>query len=119
MRDTQLYRDLLGVSPPWRVVSVDMDTEAKTITVTVDLKSGALLSCPECGHQRCPVKDRRQRTWRHLDTCQYRTMVQVPVPRTERPDCGVKTVEPPWVVRYSRFTKGFEHRPSSAFSRCP
>ncbi len=52
MRDTQLYRDLLGVSPPWRVVSVDMDTEAKTITVTVDLKSGALLSCPECGHQR-------------------------------------------------------------------
>lgn len=52
MRDTQLYRDLLGVSAPWRVVSVDMDTEAKTITVTVDLKSGAVLSCPECGRQR-------------------------------------------------------------------
>ena len=75
MRDTQLYKDLLGVSAPWRVLSVEMDSESKTITVEVDLKSGARLPCPECGRQRCPVKDRRQRTWRHLDTCQSDSLV--------------------------------------------
>ena len=32
------------------------------------------LPCPECG-LACPGYDHRSRQWRHLDLCEYRTMV--------------------------------------------
>ena len=35
MRDKDLYKELLGISSPWMVRDVLMDTEAETITVVV------------------------------------------------------------------------------------
>lgn len=107
MRDTQLYMQLLGIRSPWRVSRVEMKTEEKTIEVWVVLQAGAQLRCPVCG-KRCGVKDRRERRWRHLDTCQYRTVIVAPLPRTNCPECGVKTVSPAWAEGSSRFTVLFE-----------
>ena len=47
----------------------------ETITVPVGLLPSTRLSCPECQTPECTIKDRRERTWRHLDTCQYKTLV--------------------------------------------
>ena len=85
-----------------------MDQEAKTIKVRIELPAGATLACPTCGRVDCTIKDRQERTWRHLDTCQFKTLISAPLPRTECPDCGVKTVAPPWSQKHSRFTLQFE-----------
>ena len=55
-----------------------MDTGAETITVVVELSPGSTLDCPQCGQSGCQIKDRRGRTWRHLDTCQFKTLIEAP-----------------------------------------
>jgi len=64
--------------------------------------------CPECGRE-CPLHDHQpQRVWRHLDTCQYRTLLHASLPRTECAEHGVKVVRVPWAEPQSRFTALFE-----------
>lgn len=109
VRDRDLYKTLLGIEPPWEITDVTLDAKAETITVRVELKPGARLPCPQCGRSDCAIRDRRERTWRHLDTCQFKTLIVAPLPRTECRGCGqVKTVSPPWAQRHSRFTMLFE-----------
>ena len=61
----------------------------------VGLPPSTRLSCPECQTPECTIKDRRERTWRHLDTCQHKTLVTAPLPPTDCPFCAVKTITPP------------------------
>jgi transposase len=65
------------------------------------------LRCPTCGRE-APGYDARERRWRHLDTCQYRTMVIAEVPRVRCPEHGVLQVAVPWAEAGSRFTALFE-----------
>ena len=108
MRDTALYEQILGLSAPWQVTGVTMDQQAQTITVQVELPPAATLACPACGRAGCTIKDRQDRQWRHLDTCQFKTLIRAPLPRTDCPECGVKTIAPPWALKHSRFTLLFE-----------
>jgi transposase len=107
MRDVQLYKVLLGIEEPWKITDVEMNVQEESITVRVELPGQAKLPCPSCG-AACSIKDRRERLWRHLDTCQYRTLIASPLPRTDCPKCGVKTATPPWSQGHSRFTLLFE-----------
>jgi len=76
--------------------------------VTLEHTGRAAWHCPECDRV-CPLHDHEpQRTWRHLDTCQYRTLLAASVPRTDCPEHGVKTVRVPWAEPHSRFTLLFE-----------
>ena len=36
MRDIELYRAILGLTPPWTVVNVDLDVKGQQVTVRVD-----------------------------------------------------------------------------------
>lgn len=108
MRDTDLYSRVLGIVSPWFVVDVTVDESAETITVELGIEKGSLFACPSCGREGCLPKDHRERVWRHLDTCQFKTFVKAPVPRTDCPECGVKTVAPPWSLKHGRFTQLFE-----------
>jgi transposase len=45
-----------------------------------------------------------ERTWRHLDTCQFQTHLHAEIPRVECPTHGVKQVRVPWAEPRSRFT---------------
>ena len=65
------------------------------------------MTCPKCG-ATAPGYDTRQRKWRHLDTCQYKTMLVADVPRVQCPEHGVVTVEVPWAEPGSGFTALFE-----------
>jgi transposase len=108
MRDTGLYEQILGLAAPWQVTEVTMDQAAQIITVRIELPPAATLACPSCHRAGCTIKDRQERQWRHLDTCQFKTLISAPLPRTECEDCGVKTVAPPWSQKHSRFTLQFE-----------
>lgn len=102
------YGMLLGLTPPWRVERVELDVEARRVSLWVEYPKGLKGSCPECG-RACAVHDRAQeRTWRHLDTMQFETLIHSQVPRTKCAEHGVKTMKTPWAGRSSRFTLLFE-----------
>ena len=62
---------------------------------------------PKCGAS-CSGYDRRRRQWRHLDTCQFRTILVADVPRVECSEHGVVTVAVPCSEPGSGFTALFE-----------
>ena len=49
-----------------------------------------------------------ERRWRHLDTCQYRTVLVARIPRVECPEHGIRQIWVPWSEERSRFTALFE-----------
>lgn len=104
---TAHYRLLLGLDDAWKVSDVNLDLEAKRVSIEL-LFVGNGVSCPECG-EACSLKDHApQRTWRHLDTMQFETLLTARVPRSECAKCGVKTIKVPWADKHSRFTLLFE-----------
>ena len=96
MRDTHLYEQILGLAAPWSVSEVEMNQEAKLIAVRIELPPAARLACPVCGRADCGIKDRQERVWRHLDTCDYQTLITCPLPRIDCPDCGITSDRSQW-----------------------
>ena len=107
MRDKDLYQQILGVPEPWRVTDVDLKLDDGRIEVLVSMPSSAELRCPAC-QGVCPRYDKRSRRWRHLDTCQYQTLLVAQVPRVQCAEHGIKQIEVPWAEERSRFTALFE-----------
>ena len=106
MRDRELYEKILGIEAPWEVTDVELDMKGRE--VRVHLKNvEPRPPCPLCG-QPCGRYDMRPRRWRHLDTCQYPTILVAEVPRVECSEHGVHQVAVPWSEAGSRFTALFE-----------
>ncbi len=102
------YEQLLGLTFPWVVSEVDIDTQAMQLTIHVIWTSGNKAPCPEC-NQPCTLQDHRQeRKWRHLDTMQFETIIACCVPRAHCLTHGDKTIRAPWAEPHSRFTSLFE-----------
>ena len=106
MRDIELYKAILGLTPPWTVVDVELDVKGQHVTVRVHAGDGPF-PCPEC-QTNVPGYDRKLRRWRHLDTCQFTTWIEAEVPRVECPTHGVKQLPVPWAEPGSQFTALFE-----------
>jgi transposase len=107
MDDRTLYAAILGIAPPWEVTRVELDDTAKAVHVWLEARSGTTFACPEC-QTISPLHDHVERSWRHLDTCQYETRLHARVPRVDCAEHGVKTVPVPWATAHSRFTMLFE-----------
>jgi transposase len=103
MRDKELYAAILGICSPWQVSDVELDAVKEEVRVQVEMKVGTRLHCPVC-NEACPGYDSRRRTWRHLDTCQFKTIVESNVPRLECPVHGVRQINVPWAEPGSGFT---------------
>lgn len=107
MRDKDLYAQILGLQSPWQVREVALHLDAGEVIVHVEHDPEVPLACPECG-EPAPGYDARERRWRHLDTCQYRTILAAEVPRCRCSKHGVHQVSVPWGEAGSRFTALFE-----------
>lgn len=108
MKDTELYQQLLGLSSPWTVARVELDTKARKVSVWAEHSGKATFTCPECG-AKCGLHDHdEERTWRHLDSCHFETYLHARVPRVRCPDHGVRQASVPWAEPRSRFTLMFE-----------
>jgi transposase len=111
MQDTELYQHILGLKSPWSVSSVDLDVKAHQVSITAEHPEGSRFCCPECGDSAEPLPcydHAAERQWRHLDSCQYRTILKARPPRVKCPVHGVKQVSLPWALTGSRFTLLFE-----------
>lgn len=101
-----MYERLLGLESPWRV----QDVELRLVEGEVVVQVGAdrqIWVCPDCG-RRMHVHDYSTRRWRHLDTCQFKTIIEARVPRVKCAEHGTATVQVPWADKHSRFTALFE-----------
>lgn len=106
MQDFQLYQQILGLTEPWRVEQVTLKLKAKTVEVRVGY-ADTLWGCPQC-QQRMQIHDYEERRWRHLDSCQFQTIIASRVPVVRCPTHGTQTVAVPWAEKYARFTRLFE-----------
>jgi transposase len=102
-----LYATLLGLKAPWEITDVEMKQPPGEVHIRVALPEGTLWVCPECG-SAAPIHDHQERRWRHLDTCQFPTIVHARVPRLQCPTHGIKQLAVPWAEAGSRFTALFE-----------
>ena len=107
MKDTELYAQLLGLRAPWQVTDVDFSPQQRSVMVKVSAEEGANWCCPQCG-QPAPRYDKRARQWRHLDTMQFKTLLEAEVPRIQCPEHGVLQAKVPWAEAGSGFTALFE-----------
>ena len=108
MQDRQLYEQILGIGTPWQVREVELKLAEREVHVYLGHGSAAVWPCPECGRE-CPLYDHQpDRSWRHLDTCQYRTVLHAELPRANCPEHGVRVVRVAWAEPHSRFTALFE-----------
>jgi transposase len=108
MRDTELYFHLLGLVNPWTVANVELSVEKLRVDVWVSHPVGVGWKCPQCLYEGSLYDHSDERTWRHLDSCQFLTYLHAKVPRIKCPEHGVLQVRVPWAEPHSRFTLLFE-----------
>jgi transposase len=121
MKDTSLashYQQILGDTSPWVVAEVQLDVEHLINEVRLTLPPGTIWGCPKC-HGRMHVKEWRTRRWRHLDSCQFKTILEAAVPVVECSEHGSQTVQVPWAEGSSRFTLFFERFAIQVLEACP
>jgi transposase len=120
MKDTSLashYQQILGDTSPWVVAEVRLDVEHLINEVRLTLPPDTIWGCPKC-HGRMHVKEWRTRRWRHLDSCQFKTILEAAVPVVECSEHGAQTVQVPWAEGSSRFTMYFERFAIEVLQAC-
>ena len=72
---------ILGIEAPWQVERVELKLEAGAVHIYLDHAQNVSWLCPECSAPS-PLHDHQpERCWRHLDTCQYQTILHASPPR--------------------------------------
>lgn len=118
MQDTALYQYLLGLKSPWTVSRVNLDVKEQRVDVWAEHTQDAAWECPKCA-KKLPLYDHaEERTWRHLDSCQFQTHLHARIPRVECDEHGAVQVMVPWAEPRSRFTLLFERFAIDVLSQC-
>lgn len=108
MRDTELYRHLLGLESPWTVARVEVGVKDQRVNVWAEHAPESRWQCPECATELAVYDHAEERSWRHLDSCQFQTFLHARIPRVQCPKHGVRQVRVAWAEPRSRFTAMFE-----------
>lgn len=118
MRDIELYRHVLGLELPWEVTRVELSLDEGKVDVWADHRRGTRMACPECGRELSIYDHGEERSWRHLDTCQFLTYLHARPPRVECPAHGVRQVRLPSAGPLARFTTLFERLAVDVLKEC-
>ena len=57
MRDTDLFRQVLGLSAPWFAERCTFDPDQKQLDLYIDFAPGGRFTCPDCGRPECTGYD--------------------------------------------------------------
>lgn len=117
MQDTKLFETILGLQAPWRIVRVELDTATQRVDLWAE-HGEVRWPCPACA-QLLPCFDHaEERTWRHLDTCQFETHLHARIPRVQCPTHGTKQVRVSWAEARARFTRLMERLVIDVIQQC-
>lgn len=118
MKDIELFSKLLGLEEPWKIRSIKPRIEEKEIIVEIIYPSGIKGKCRKCGKECTQYDHPKTRQWRHLDTMQFKTILECAVPRIKCEEHGVLKMNPCWAEGSSRFTKLFERFAIDVLNAC-
>jgi transposase len=111
------YAQSLGISAPWKVTDVAFDGDQSLVRITVECAAGVVWADPETG-ERAEIKGWRERTWRHLDTCHFQTIVTARIPRLLLRDGKTMSVSVPWAEPGGRLTRALEEHVIDLLREC-
>jgi len=74
MQTNELFRLALGLAEPWTIEKIEFSPEKGELELWLDFPRGGRFACPECD-QACGVHDTGERTWRHLNFFQHKTLL--------------------------------------------
>lgn len=103
----EFYGGLLDVQWPWEVQEIVRDGKTREVLVHIVYTEGETPRCPKCG-KSAPIHDRKTRRWRHLDSCNHKTIIESEIPRVKCSEDGVLQISIPWAEKNSRFTLELE-----------
>lgn len=107
MTNTEFYRHILGLESPWGVSNVDLDMTANRVVIRLEIDRTTKWFHPET-REPAILHKWTERRWRHLDTCQFETIIEASVPSVKYRDGKIEEVAVPWADRYQRYTKLME-----------
>lgn len=113
----EFYAQSLELKAPWKVVEVKIDGEARQVRIRVECARGEVWGDPDT-NERAEIKDWEERTWRHLDTCQFETIITARVARLLLKSGRSVTARVPWVAPRGRFTLSFEAHVIALLQQC-
>lgn len=108
----------MGLTSPWKVKDVRLSLEDQRVEVWIEWPEGQKARCPDCEKESSIYDHAEERGWRHLDTCQFKTILRRGVPRVECPEHGVVTMRVPWAEPRARFTMLFERFAIDTLQAC-
>ena len=104
----QFFDLLLNLTDDWQVKDVRADY--KNNEVFIDIKHIGNKKFLSDKSEGTVIYDHApRRTWRHLDTMQYKTYINCSLPRIKDTHGKVITITPPWASKHDRHTYLFEH----------
>lgn len=104
MKDTMLYEQRLGLKAPWAVKKVDLSLADQRVVVEVALKRSQVWEDPTDVTKSAHINGWSERQCRHLETCQFETIVKARIPQLKYSDGTVEELTVPWAERCSRVT---------------
>lgn len=107
MDDRGLYQAIQGLSASLQVEQVTLRLKAGEVPVWFAAARAPPFGCLECVAPS-RLQDHVERRWRHLDTCQFLTLLCARGQGVRCATHGVRTSRVPWAEPCSRFTLLFE-----------
>jgi transposase len=109
VRNSRVWRRLIGVDHQVVIDGVDFDDELDEFTVRCRLRKGTKRRCGRCG-QRSALYDRGdgRRRWRSLDAGTTRVFIDAEAPRVDCAEHGVTVAAVPWARHDARHTRAFD-----------
>jgi transposase len=112
------YQMMIKPPFPWKIRRVEVHPEIRRVDVWLEHGSGVFFACPECA-EALPVYDHTpERSWRHLDTCDYETWLHAELPRVSCSKHGVRQAKPPLSDGRSTLTFAMERRCIDTLAEC-
>ncbi len=103
MSPEDLYKIVLNIDENWSVSNVQLDNKQEEVIVTLFYNKAKAID--PITSELCPIYDHREeRSWRHLDTMQYRTYINCKVPRVKNSLGKVNTISVPWADKSDRIS---------------
>ena len=104
-----LYSRLLRLGGEWEVVDVVLNELQEELHITIHYKLDTWTD-KTTGEVFSIFDHRTERTWRHLDCMEYKTVVHCRLPRIKTAAGNVKTIEYDWAEDGLSHTKKFENQ---------
>lgn len=101
MTPEDFYKIILEIDENWKVTSIELDDKEEEVNVLISYNKAKAID--PVTKEECSLYDHRdERSWRHLDTMQYKTHIKCRVPRVKNSLGKVNTIVVPWADKLER-----------------